>query len=514
MGTENSPRLGFKALLWVLLGVGMVAVCALVLGNLASSHWVNVLTERELTAKDLVADILPPPAYLVEARLIVSQTAEASITHQEAAARLAALKKEYFERSQYWAQHAPEGLSRHFAGEQHQAAVSFWDIVDKRLQPALQEERSFVPENLVADLDVQYQRHRVALNRTVQDATAYARVQREKAHATRREGEVLCAAGGLLAVLTLGAGGWWLARKLWLQVGAEPKDLARMAKAIAEGDLTHPVAAQGPESLARYLEDMRCRLLDLLAQASMTSSEVSRASSEIASGVQEVATRLEQDAATLEQTRAATAQLTANAQASHEQTQEAGRLALTVEDQAALAMQSCQQAAGAITQAALRSGEIEQLVAAVKSLAFQTSILSLNAHIEAARAGEAGKGFAVVAHEVRKLAQDTNEAANAINKMAEQIGADLTQAKHSATQSLSRTDALNAAMQELRGRVLQVTHAADESLCSLQECTAALNVLDRAVQQNAAFAEESSAAAQSLSDNAGSLRALTACFRV
>ena len=67
------------------------------------------------------------------------------------------------------------------------------------------------------------------------------------------------------------------------------------------------------------------------------------------------------------------------------------------------------------------SKSIGNIIGAINEIASQTNLLSLNASIEAARAGDAGRGFAVVASEIRKLADQSVNFANEIQKIVEEI---------------------------------------------------------------------------------------------
>ena len=83
-------------------------------------------------------------------------------------------------------------------------------------------------------------------------------------------------------------------------------------------------------------------------------------------------------------------------------------------------------------------GEIARFADQIETISFTTRLLSLNAAVEAARAGAAGRGFSVIASSVRKLSEDTQEAALQIRRASE----DITRGLDATAQAVQETSAL------------------------------------------------------------------------
>ncbi len=123
--------------------------------------------------------------------------------------------------------------------------------------------------------------------------------------------------------------------------------------------------------------------------------------------------------------------------------------------------------------------QISEIVNTITAIASQTNLLALNAAIEAARAGEQGKGFTVVAGEVRKLAEESAEAAEAIGTRIENI--------------LTKTQNAADSMTLGRGRVDDGIRIIREVSTSLDNIIANVNDVNKKITEISSISSEQSA---------------------
>lgn len=132
-----------------------------------------------------------------------------------------------------------------------------------------------------------------------------------------------------------------------------------------------------------------------------------------------------------------------------------------------------------------RARQIQGFVTQIGGIADQTNLLALNAAIEAARAGEAGRGFAVVADEVRKLAEESNEAAKKIADLAALITRDLD--------GVVKASEKNAKDSNYSNELASKTEQAINSMIS------ALDSISSGTEDSAAVSEQQAAASKEIS---------------
>ncbi|NLC37435.1 MAG: chemotaxis protein, partial [Alcaligenaceae bacterium] len=294
-------------------------------------------------------------------------------------------------------------------------------------------------------------------------------------------------------------------------------DLQNNIRAIRDGDLATEITYYGSDEIASALQDlaeMQSSLRNIVSSVRSSSADIAHSVHEVGAAANDLASRTEQTASNLTESASAMEEIQATAAHTAGNTEEGSRLARDNAEAATHSMQVMQEMVETMQGISQTSDKINDIIATIDSIAFQTNILALNAAVEAARSGEAGRGFAVVAGEVRALAQRSSQASGEISgliaesvKQVETGRAIVLKSETAIKDVLASSDRVNQLLKE-------ISTGAQEQTVGISEISQALAELDGMTQQNAAMVEETAATAASMNDLAARLSHEVARFRL
>lgn len=175
---KNSGLLTIKMRFSMILGI---LIIGFLLSGFATFKAMNTVTvngpmyQRIVQGKDIIADVLPPPEYIIESYLVALQLTQATDPTEIGAlvARFQALKTEYESRHQYWAgQPLNQELHLSLLEQSYQAAEAFYNEANGQFLPSIQVGDRTASTASLMHMRHAYEQHRVAVNDVVRLATA------------------------------------------------------------------------------------------------------------------------------------------------------------------------------------------------------------------------------------------------------------------------------------------------------------------------------------------------------
>jgi methyl-accepting chemotaxis protein len=292
------------------------------------------------------------------------------------------------------------------------------------------------------------------------------------------------------------------------------EQLAATIEIVSTGNLTVAIDVDSKDEVGFLANSMKAMILSLgllVRKIALTSEQVAAAAEEltanaensaqantqvaatideVAQGSKKQANAVDATALVVEQISAGIQRIAANANTVSgmaEKTSNAAnqgdKAVHAAMDQMKIIEKSVTSSAQVVTQLGERSIEIGQIVDTISGIAGQTNLLALNAAIEAARAGEQGRGFTVVAEEVRKLAEQSQEAAKRIASLISEIQLETSNAV-AAMNNGTHEVKVGADVVNNAGKAFQeIVSLVGEVSCQVREISAAIQQMASGSQQ-------------------------------